>query len=165
MSATDRLALPHLLPGQSQKELFHNKSLQVLDLVVAAAVEEPPRAAPPSSPAIGSCYIVGPSASGAWVGQADCLAGMTLSGWQFVTPIEGLAAFVRSSGVTAVFQMGAWELGTLCGNRVKIGGQQVVGARGNAITAPTAGSVIDIEARTAISAILSALRLHGLIAP
>ena len=164
MSATDRLALPHILPGQSQKELFHNKSLQVLDLIVAAAVEEPPRAAPPSAPAVGSCYIVAPSPSGAWIGHANCLAGMTTGGWQFVTPVEGLAALIRSSGVTAVFQMGAWELGTLRGNRVEIGGQQVVGSRDVAIAAPTAGSVIDTEARTAVSAVLSALRLHGLIA-
>jgi hypothetical protein len=165
MSATDRLGLPYLLPGQSQKELFHNKSLQVLDLIVAAAVEEPPRAAPPSSPAVGSCYIVASSPSGAWLEHAGCLAGMTTAGWKFVTPIEGLAAFIRSSGVTAVFRLGAWELGTMRGNRVEIGGQQVVGQRSNAIPAPTAGSVIDPEARTAISAILSALRLHGLIAP
>ncbi len=54
MSATHRLALPHILPGQAQKELFHNEALQALDLVVAAAVEEPPRAAPPAAPAPGT---------------------------------------------------------------------------------------------------------------
>ena len=164
MSATDRWAMPHLLPGQSQKELFHNKSLQVLDLIVSAAVEEPPRAAPPSVPVVGSCYIVAPLASGAWVGHADCLAGMTAAGWQFVTPIEGFAVFIRSSWVTAVFRLGSWELGTLRGERVEIDGQQVIGPRGPAIAAPTAGSVIDTEARSIIAAMLSALRQHGLIA-
>jgi hypothetical protein len=90
---------------------------------------------------------------------------MTAAGWRFVTPIEGLAAFVRSSGLTAVFRTGAWELGTLRGDRVEIGGQQIVGPQGSAIAAPTAGSVVDAQARAAVSAILAALRQHGLIAP
>ena len=164
MSATHRLALPFILPGQAQKELFHNEALQALDLVVAAAVEEPPRGAPPAAPVIGTCYIVAASPSGAWLGHAGCLAGMTSAGWRFVTPIDGLAAYVRSSGVTAMYRAGAWELGMLRGDRVEIGGQQVVGPRSNAIAAPAAGSVIDAETRTAVSAILAALRQHGLIA-
>ena len=164
MSATHRLALPHILPGQAQKELFHNEALQALDLIVAAAVEEPPRSAPPATPAVGSCYIVSASPSGEWAGHAGSLAGMTAAGWRFVTPIEGLAAFIRSNGLTAVYQAGAWDVGKLRGELVEIGGQQVVGSRGGAIAAPAAGAVIDAEARTAVSAILSALRLHGLIA-
>jgi hypothetical protein len=90
---------------------------------------------------------------------------MTAGGWRFVTPIEGLAAFVRSSGLSAVYRAGTWELGILRGDQVVVGGQQVVGLRGSAIPTPSAGSVIDSEARTAVAAILSALRLHGLIAP
>jgi hypothetical protein len=83
----------------------------------------------------------------------------------FVRSVEGLAAFIRSSGVMAVYRAGIWELGTLRGDRVEIAGQQVIGSRGNAIPAPTGGSVIDAQARTSVSAILTALRLHGLIAP
>ena len=165
MSATHRLALPHILPGQAQKELFHNEALQMLDLVVAAAVEEPPRAVPPASAAIGSCYIVAASPSGDWAGHAGCLAGMTAAGWRFAGPVEGMTALVRSSGLVATYRSGAWDVGILRGERVEIVGQQVVGPRGGAIPAPTSGSVIDTEARTAVSAILSALRLHGLIAP
>ena len=165
MSATHRLALPHILPGQAQKELFHNEALQALDLIVAAAIEGPPLAAPPASPAVGSCYIVAASASGDWAGHAGCLAGLTSAGWRFVDPVEGLTALVRSNGSTAAYRAGAWEIGTLRGERVEVGGQQVVGPRGTAIASPVSGSVIDAEARTAVSAILSALRLHGLIAP
>lgn len=165
MSATHRLALPFILPGQAQKELFHNEALQALDLVVAAAVEEPPRSAPPASPAVGSCYIISASPSGVWAGHAGSLAGMTTAGWRFATPVEGLAAYIRSNGLTATYRTGGWDLGILRGERVEIGGQQVVGARAAAIAAPAAGTVIDAEARTAVSAILSALRLHGLIDP
>jgi hypothetical protein len=165
MTATHRLALPFILPGQAQKELFHNEALQALDLIVAAAVEEPPRSAPPATPAIGSCYIVSTTPSGAWVGHADSLAGMTPAGWRYVTPVEGLAALIRSNGLIASYRAGGWSVGILRGERVEIGGQQVVGPRGGAILAPTTGAVIDTEARTAVSAILAALRLHGLIAP
>ncbi len=92
----------------------------------------------------------------AWLGSSE-EAG-------FVRSIEGLTAFVRSNGLTAVYRASGWELGTIRCNRVEIGGVQVVGSRANAIASPVSGSVIDAEARTAVSAILSALRLHGLIA-
>jgi len=39
-----------------------------------------------------------------------------------------------------------------------------VGARAAAIDSPAGGTVVDLEARSAISAILSAMRQHGLIA-
>ena len=58
MSSTPRLESPLLSPGQAQKEFFHNEALQTLDTLVAAAVEEPPRASPPASPALGVCYII-----------------------------------------------------------------------------------------------------------
>ena len=54
--------MPFILPGQAQKELFHNEALQVLDIVVAAAAEEAPGNDPPLSPTSGSSYLVGDSA-------------------------------------------------------------------------------------------------------
>lgn len=47
----------------------------------------------------------------------------------------------------------------------RVDGTKVVGSQQGAITAPTGGATIDSQARTAISAILSAMRTHGLIAP
>ena len=47
----------------------------------------------------------------------------------------------------------------------KVNGTQVVGARQAAIAAPSGGTTIDSQARTAINSILTALRAHGLIAP
>lgn len=46
---------------------------------------------------------------------------------------------------------------------LRIGGSQVVGARGAAVADPAGGATIDAEARTAIAAILSRLEAHGLI--
>ena len=44
----------------------------------------------------------------------------------------------------------------------RVGGTKVVGSRQSAITAPSGGATIDVEARTAINAIRSALTVHGL---
>ena len=162
--ATARFALPFILPGQAQKELFHNEALQTLDLLAGAAVEQPPLDAPPASPAIGSCYIVGTAPTGAWAGQAGKLAGFTSGGWRFIAAQEGLAVHVRSSAVQALFRAGAWELGQVRGDRLVVAGQQVVGSRAAAIADPAGGIPADAEARAAIGSILEALRQHGLIA-
>jgi hypothetical protein len=106
---------------------------------------------------------VATSPTGAWAGKALNLAAYTAGGWRFIVPVEGTSAFVRSSSVGATFRGGAWELGILRGSNVTIGGQQVVGARATAIAAPSGGSVVDAEARSAIGQILTMLRQHGLI--
>ena len=163
MSATPRLAFPFLIPGQAQKELFHNEALQSLDVLVAAAVEGMPTAAPPASPAIGLCYIVGSSPTGAWSGHAQSLAAYASGGWRFIVPRDGMTALVKSSGNTALYHAGAWEIGTVRCSEVMIGNQKVVGARAGAIAAPTGGTTADVEARAVIGLILVALRGHGLI--
>jgi len=165
MSATARLGIPMLSAGQAQKEIYHNEALQTFDAIVAANVEEPPRVSPPASPAVGTCYIIASGATGAWTGKQDNLACFTAGGWRFIAPIDGLFAYVRSTSVWAVYRSSAWELGVLRCSALNIGGQQVVGVRGAAIAAPAGGTTIDVEGRTAIGQILSALRLHGLIAP
>ena len=165
MTATARLAFPLLSPGQAQKEIYHNEALQALDCIVAANVEEPPRVTPPASPALGACYIVAAGATGAWIGKQDNLACFTAGGWRFISPVDGMSAYVRTTSVWAVYRSSAWELGVLRGSALNVGGQQVVGARGAAIAAPAGGTTVDVEGRTAVSAILAALRSHGLIAP
>jgi hypothetical protein len=65
--------------------------------------------------------------------------------------------------VWALFRSGGWEIGAVRGDKLLVGGQQVVGARGAAIAAPTGGTTIDSQSRAAIGQILSALQAHGLI--
>jgi hypothetical protein len=163
MSATPRLSLPFIVPGQAQKELLHNEALQVLDVLVAGAVESLPLASPPSSPVIGTCYIVAASPSGAWSGHAQQLAAYTSGGWRFIEPRAGMSVHVVSSEETAVYHDGAWEVGTLNGSQLVIDGLKVVGSRGSAITAPAGGATVDAEARTALGLVLAAMREHGLI--
>lgn len=135
----------------------------MLDVVVAASIEGLALATPPVSPAVGSCYLVGASPTGAWAGQANKLAAFTSGGWRFVAPFDGLAALVRSSGTTAVYRNGAWDIGKLRGSEVAIDGIKVVGAQQAAILAPAGGTTVDAQARSAIGSILVALRAHGLI--
>ena len=164
MAFTPRLSLPFLRVGQAQKEFTHNETLQIVDALLAGAVEQPPLATPPTSPAVGACYIVAPGAVDAWTGKSQSLAAWTTGGWRFISPTEGMALFERSSGTWAVFRSSAWEIGMVRGAALLIDGQQVVGQRGAAIASATGGTIVDSEARAAIDAILGALRQHGLIA-
>lgn len=132
-------------------------------MLVAGAVQGLPLASPPASPVIGNCYIVAGSPSGAWAGHAQQLAAYTSGGWRFVAPRDGMSVYVVSSTSTAVYHGGLWEVGTLNGSQLVVDGQKVVGSREAAIVAPTGGTTIDAEARTAIGQILATLRQHGLI--
>ncbi len=164
MNVTQRLAMPMLFSGQAAKETTVNEALQALDAVVAAAVEGEAINTPPASPVAGSCYLIGGSPAGEWTGKAGHLAAYTANGWRFIAPVEGLTAMIKSSGLTTVFRDGGWQTGLIHGTSFRVGGLQVVGERAAAIANPTGGSVIDGEARSAIGAILGALRAHGLIA-
>jgi len=127
-------------------------------------VEEPPRATPPASPALGACYIVAEDATDAWAGKSQCVTGWTSGGWRFITAIEGMRMYVRSAGVWCAFRNGAWEIGHVRASAVVVGDEQVVGSRAAAIASPSGGTTVDDEARAAVASILDALRQHGLIA-
>ena len=164
MDTSPRLSLPFLSPGQAQKELYHNESLLILDSLTAAAVEEPPRNDPPDPPVVATCFLVGTSPTGDWIGHAGALATYTAAGWRFVAPFEGMDAWVKSASVPATFTQGGWQVGTLFGSKVMISGTQVIGPQASSIADPAGGTTVDSEARATISSILTALRQHGLIA-
>jgi hypothetical protein len=128
-------------------------------------VEALPLTTPPSSPVVGACYVVAASPTGDWAGKAQYLAAFTSGGWRFIAPVDGMAAYVKASGIWAAYRQGAWEIGVVRGSSLVLGGQQVVGSRAAAITAPSGGTTIDSQARTTIGLILAALHQHGLIDP
>jgi Protein of unknown function (DUF2793). len=127
MSGTARLAMPFLSVGQAQKELLHNEALQILDALVAAAVEGPPQASAPASPVVGACYLVAADATGDWATKPQCVACYTSGGWRFIEPAEGMMTYIRSDGVWATYRAGAWEMGAVRGSNLILDGQQVVG--------------------------------------
>ena len=147
------------------KSTTHNEALALLDVAISAAIDGFLIDTPPTSPAVGSSYVVGANPTGAWAGRARALAGYTDGGWRFIAAFEGLTALDKASGETTVFRAGRWEKGQARAARLSIGGNQVVGARGAAIAEPVGGAIVDTEARAAIAAILVRLRQHGLIAP
>ena len=137
---------------------------QLLDAVVAAAVEEWGRNDPPQSPIPGACYLVGDTPTGEWSLYPAHLAAFGGAGWRFVEPVVGLAVVVKTSGLIATYLPDGWDVGTVRASRIVVDGKQLIGAQAAAIADPVDGTVIDSEARIAIAEMLSALRQHGLIA-
>jgi len=150
METTPRLGLWTLSPGQAQKETSINEGLHLLDAIIAGAVEEPARSDPPATPAVGTSFIIADQATGEWAGHDGALAAFTPGGWRYVAATAGLTVLEKSTGSLLRYRGGVWE--------------QILGARQPSIADVTGGSTMDVESRATISAILSALRAHGLIA-
>lgn len=161
--ASARFALPFILPGQAQKELYHNEALALLDAALHADVEEEPLATPPASPEPGQGWIVAAAATGAWTGEEDRLAIWTGGGWRFVTPVPGMTVWRRDAGYRLSWSGTAWNDGAIAASAFEIDGQQVVGPRQPDVPSPLGGTTIDAEARAAIEALIATLRTHGLI--
>lgn len=162
---TARLALPFIAPGQAQKELAHNEALTRIDAALHAAALGFGADDPPASPAIGQSWIVGAAPMGDWAGQTQSLATWTEGGWRFVAPVAGMTVWLIAEGVFARHDGSAWSSGAWPVNGLTVAGVQVVGSRQSAVAIPIGGTVIDTEARAAISAVIAALSSHGLIAP
>ncbi|APL94460.1 hypothetical protein Sj15T_04010 [Sphingobium sp. TA15] len=164
MDSTLRWALPQLFAGQAQKELFHNEALARIDMLLHGAVESADQDEPPASPAVGACWIVAAGAGGAWEGQDGALACWTEGGWRFAAPREGLSLWVADRGHAMRHDGAHWEDCAVRADGFYVGGERVVGAAAAAIADPAGGATVDMEARSALAAILGALRTHGLIA-
>ncbi len=165
MTTTPRLQLPHILTNQAQKEITHNEALNRIDALLLPAVESADTTTPPAAPAEGALYVVPVGATGGFAGQDGKFAHFIGGAWQFFAPPEGAQVFVKDRGVPALYRGGSWSLGELRAERLVVAGAQVVGAQQAAIADPAGGTTVDTEARQAITAILTALRTHGLIAP
>ncbi len=147
---TPRIRLPNLVAGQAQKELTVNEALHALDAIVCGVIETTGLGSPAESPTVGSSYLVGANAGGDWSGRAGQIATFTAGGWRYVVPFDGLTMLVKSSGETQRYRDGGWDV--------------VLGPQQPAIANIAGGTTVDVEARAAVGAILSALRAHGLIA-
>lgn len=162
MSSTARFELPFILPGQAQKEVYHNEALMRLDMAVHAAVEEGPLPTPPQAPQNGQSWIVGAGAVGDWAGKEQQIAGWTDGGWRFIAPRAGMTAWSKADGLWLHWTENGWKLGEWPVARLTISGLQIVGERQPAVPSPSGGTTIDQEARNAINAIIATLMSHGL---
>jgi hypothetical protein len=162
---TSRFGLPLLTAGQAQKDVTYNEAMALVDALITPIVESIAPSTIPISPAPGQCWVVGALPTGAWLGFSNALACWTEGGWRFANAVVGMSVWNRDDAMIAHFEAGAWRKGAPNANGYYVQGQQVIGARLPAISNPTGGTTSDIEARIAISAVLSALRAHGLVAP
>jgi hypothetical protein len=161
---TPRLALPLLSAGQAQKEVTHNEALLLADMAMQPVIQSAALAAPPTSPALGQCWIIAASPTGDWSGRAGQIAGWTPGGWRFLSPFAGLEVWSLASNRPLRYDGSGWIDGRIDCMSVFSNGQQVLTTRQAAIAAPSGGSVIDSEARVVLSQLLVMLRAHGLIA-
>lgn len=142
-STSPRFRLPLLFSGQAQKETFVNEAHALTDALLHCAIEGI-AAAPPATPADGTNWLVGSSPSGAFAGQPGKLACRQAGNWLFVAPRDGMRLLNRATG-QEIRYLGTWRTP-------------------NRPAAATGGTVIDSEARAAISAIIATLESAGLIA-
>lgn len=101
------------------------------------------QANPPTNPAEGDCYRVTATATQQWAGHEDQLAVRIAGAWHFVPPREGMRLYDTAADRCLFFQAG-WRSAA----------SPVV---------PATGGVIDAEARTALNALLQALRDLGIL--
>lgn len=165
MDRTSRWGLPLLFAGQAQKEMFHNEALTLLDALVHGEAESADLSAPPAEAEPGRCWIVAAGGSAAWAGKDGQVAIASEGGWRFVTPRAGLQMRIANRNVPLFHDGAQWRDSQLGEDMLSLGGERVVTTRQAAIDDPTGGAVVDAQARATITAILQALRTHGLIAP
>jgi HK97 family phage major capsid protein len=148
----------------TRKPYVYFYATQVLDAVVQAVAQEPPRNEPPADPSPGQTFIVGSVPTGDWAGHECSLAMFTENGWRFVEAFESMQAQIKGSGLTARYRNGEWRLGEESAAVILIEGQAVLRKRFDPIVDPSGGSMIDEQARRTLADILAAMRHHGLIA-
>ena len=158
-----RFALPFILPGQAQKEVFHNEALALLDAALHACVAGDPTDDVPADPAPGESWIIASGTTGPWAGRAGNMATWTAGGWRFTAPVPGMTVWNVDAGYQLFWNGAGWSGGEWPISALTIGGQQVVGPRLETVPSPSGGTIIDAEARAALDAVIVALRTHGLI--
>lgn len=161
--ASVRLGLPYLVSGQAQKDITHNEALTLIDMAVAPVARSLDIGEPPAAPESGACWIVAAPASGAWSGQEGRIACWTGGGWRFLAPPDGMRIWIGDRELWAQREGGTWSVGIERAVEIRIGDAAVLGSRKPAVALPDGGATIDIEARTAIAAVIDRLRAHGLI--
>lgn len=148
VDSTARHALPNLFVGQSQKEMTHNEALARIDALLHPVIEDR-LSAPPTGLDVGDdgiCWLIEPVATGIWAGKERQIARWSGGSWRYLLPAGGMSLWNASDELRHFYIDGDWVAEP-------------------AIADPAGGSVIDIEARAAIDAILSHLRRISSIAP
>ncbi len=144
--ATPRFALPYLFTAQAQKEATHNEALALIDALIHPAIDGTLNI-PPITLAMadaGKCWRIGNAPTGIWQNREGHIAIWTGGSWRYVIPKRGMRVFDSANGKYIIFKTTNWT-------------------EPAAISEPIQGNIVDLEARTAISAILEMLRQSAVI--
>lgn len=141
-TSSPRFALPLLFAGQAQKEGHVNEALARIDALLHPVIEGQ-LAAPPVSPVEGQCWLIAPAATGEWSGKSGQIACLSAGSWLFAAPRDGMFILDRQVG-QQIRYVGGWQ-------------------QAARPAAPTGGTTVDSQARTAISQVLAALTAAGIL--
>lgn len=110
MSNTPILGAPELAASQALPESTVNEAVRYLEQGAAwFRFIDRDDTAPPGSPADGDCYLVAATATGAWAGHDGEIAFYMSTAWEFITPAEGMAAYILDEDIAVVFDGAAWN--------------------------------------------------------
>lgn len=140
---TERHKLPLLAVAQAQKEITHNEALVRIDALLHPAVQAELAVPPTLTDAdTGKCWLVAADPTGQWAGKMGQMAVWIGGGWRFCAPAEGMRARLLSQQIDKIRSGGVW-------------------ISPPAIPNPASGTIVDVEARTAIVSLLAYLRAIG----
>lgn len=110
--STAKYALPELVLSQASKEITHNEALNIIDILMAKAVNSIVTA-PPGSPANGDTVLVKATATGAFTGHETEIAYWldAAAAWQFIIPTDRMEITDLSNNWVYRFNAGsgAWD--------------------------------------------------------
>lgn len=102
------IALKLVSPGTAG-HVNANEATSDVSVLLAGTVIDRDLSAPPSTPATGDAYLVGPTATGAWEDHEDDVAYYAgTSGWRFVVPKQGTRMWVADEASAVVYTLGGW---------------------------------------------------------
>lgn len=107
---TANLLIPELDVNQSAKEITHNQSLAIIDVLLASSVVSAALSTPPGSPANGAMYIVKATGTGAWAGYNNQLAYWlsAVGAWRFIAPKVGMRFRNQADSIWYEYSGSAW---------------------------------------------------------
>lgn len=152
METTQRFGLPLLVFGQGQKDLTHNEAISAIDCLLHGRIVRAGLRRPPIGPTVGDAWLIGEPAEEDWVGLEGQIACWTAAGWRFFQPVAGMALWNAELGRCQRFDGLDWRLDPA--PALGVPPQPLV----------EGGSVVDVQARTALAAVITRLTDLGIFA-
>lgn len=107
--ATPRLEITYLVEGQANAEVTVNDALNRIDAFTNISIINRTTTTPPGSPAVGDCYLIATSATGAWSGLDGQLAAWYGGGWIFCVVVAGMVVYDVGANDTRVYTGSTWN--------------------------------------------------------